>query len=89
VLKDKGTDQTVESFTIITADPNALMEPFHDRMPVILRPDDYERWLAPADPVQLPIVLLRPYFDDQMTAWKVSKDIGNVKNNRPDLIDPN
>jgi putative SOS response-associated peptidase YedK len=86
--RDKATDQSVETFTIITTEPNHLMEPFHDRMPVILRPDDYERWLAPADPARLPLGLLRPYPDDGMTAWKVGKEIGNVRNNRPELVQP-
>ena len=86
--KDKATGEPVETYTIITTDPNDLMEPFHDRMPVILRPDDYERWLAPADPARLPIDLLRPYPDDEMAAWKVGKDVGNVRNNRPELVEP-
>ena len=86
--KDKATGEPVETYTIITTDPNDLMEPFHDRMPVILRPDDYERWLAPADPARLPIDLLRPYPDDEMAAWKVGKDVGNVRNNWPELVEP-
>jgi putative SOS response-associated peptidase YedK len=35
----------VESFTIITTEPNELVRPVHDRMPVILRPEDEEQWL--------------------------------------------
>jgi hypothetical protein len=31
---------------------------------------------------------LRPYDADKMTAWKVDKAVGNVKNDRPELIDP-
>ena len=54
----------------------------------VLHPNDYERWLAPADSAQLPLDLLRPYPDDQMKVWKVGKDVGNVKNNRPDLGEP-
>jgi len=62
------------------------MEPLHNRMPVILAPNDYERWLAPADPAHLPVDLLRPFAADAMTAWKVSKAVGNVKNNEPSLV---
>jgi len=64
--KDKKTDTVVQSYTIITCDPNGLMEPFHDRMPVILHPRDYDRWLAPAGASQLPVDLLRPYPDNYM-----------------------
>jgi putative SOS response-associated peptidase YedK len=86
--RDKANGKTLESYTIITTDPNELMEPFHDRMPAILDPKDYERWLAPAEPSQLPVDLLRPYPAEEMKAWKVSTDVGNVRNNRPELIDP-
>lgn len=40
-----------------------------------------EQWMALADPAQLPVDLLRPYDADQMTAWKVGRDVGNVRNN--------
>ena len=61
------------------------MQTIHDRMPVILKPSDYGRWLDPGDPSYLPVDLLRPYNADEMKAWKVSSDVGNVRNNRPDL----
>jgi putative SOS response-associated peptidase YedK len=86
----KATGQPLLSFTIITTDPNELMEPFHDRMPVILDPDNYSRWLTPADKEnpQLPLDLLRPYPADKMRSWKVSSRVGNVRNNDPDLLAP-
>jgi putative SOS response-associated peptidase YedK len=48
--KDKATGQRLETYTIVTTDPNELMEPLHNRMPVILAPKDDERWLAPLTP---------------------------------------
>lgn len=86
--KDKETDKTLETYTIITTDPNELMEPIHNRMPVILAPRDYGRWLEPGDPQRPPVDLLRPYDAEQMTAWKVSRAVGNVRNNSPGLIEP-
>jgi len=86
--KDPAADLSLQTFTIITTDPNELMEPFHDRMPAILDPRDYERWLAPADTAHLPIDLLRPYPSEKMKAWKVSSRVGNVRNNDPDLLTP-
>jgi putative SOS response-associated peptidase YedK len=80
--------QALETYTVITTDPNELMKPIHNRMPVILHRGDYERWLAVADPTQLPVDLLRPYPADEMKAWPVSRDVGNVRNNRPELIEP-
>ena len=57
-------------------------------MPVILHRQDYERWLTPGRPSQLPIDLLRPLPAEQMKAWKVSSDVGNVRNNWLDLVEP-
>jgi putative SOS response-associated peptidase YedK len=85
---DKATGQTLETYTVITTDPNELMEPIHNRMPVILHRKDYERWLAVADAAHLPVDLLRPYPAEEMKAWRVGKDVGNVRNNRPELIEP-
>lgn len=86
--KDKATDQSLQTYTIITTDPNELMETIHTRMPVILEPRDYARWLEPGDPSRPPIDLLRPYPAEKMRAWPVSQRVGNVRNNGPDLIDP-
>ena len=58
---------------------NEVVRPLHDRMPVIISERDYDRWLK-ADPERLPIDLLRPFEADKMTAWRVDKAVGNVKN---------
>src|SRR5580658_7018879 len=78
----------LETFTILTTDPNEVTEPFHNRMPVILEPKDYDRWLDPGDPSRPPIDLLRPYPADRMHAWPVSDRVGNVRNNDPALLQP-
>ncbi|HEY6488931.1 MAG: SOS response-associated peptidase [Terracidiphilus sp.] len=84
--KPKG-DEPLATFTIITTDPNALMESLHDRMPVILEPADYARWLTPGDLGQPPVDLLRPYPAEKMQAWPVSDRVGNVRNDDPTLLD--
>jgi putative SOS response-associated peptidase YedK len=86
--KDKTTGQHLETFTIITTDPNPLMEPFHNRMPVIVKPEDYQRWMAPADPSRLPEDLLRPFPEEEMQTWKVAAAVGNVRNDNSELIAP-
>jgi putative SOS response-associated peptidase YedK len=77
----------LETFSILTIDPNEVMEPIHNRMPVILEPKDYDRWLDPGDPQRPPVDLLRPYPADQMHAWPVSDRVGNVRNNEPALLE--
>ena len=79
--------EALETFTILTTDPNSLMEPIHNRMPVILEPRDYDRWLEPGDPARPPVDLLRPFPAEKMTARPVSDRVGNVRNNDSKLLD--
>lgn len=77
----------LETCTILTAAANALMEPIHDRMPVIIDPPDYGTWLAhdtPADQLQH---LLRPY-DGRLAAWPVSTAVNSPRNDDETLIVP-
>jgi putative SOS response-associated peptidase YedK len=85
--KDRQARTELPTFTVITTDPTQVVQPMHDRMPVIIPERDYDRWLR-ADPNRPPIDLLRPYDADRMTAWKVDKVGGNVKNDSPELIEP-
>jgi putative SOS response-associated peptidase YedK len=77
----------LETFTILTTDPNELMEPIHHRMPVILEARDYERWLDHGDSARPPVDLLRPFPAEKMIAWPVSDRVGNVRNNDPQLLE--
>ena len=83
---DKPAGAELLTLTVITTDPNAVVEPLHNQMPVILPERDYSRWLD-VDSSQLPMDLLRPYEADQMTAWEVDKRIGNVRNDSPELLE--
>jgi putative SOS response-associated peptidase YedK len=77
----------LETFTILTTAPNELMEPVHNRMPVIVELKDYDHWLYTSDTARLPIDLLRPYPAERMKAWPVSDRVGNVRNNEPELLE--
>ena len=79
--------EALETFTIVTTDPNALMEKIHNRMPVIVPVKDYDRWLDPGDPARPPIDLLRPYPAEKMEAWPVSGRVGNVRNDDASLLE--
>lgn len=77
-------DAPLESFTILTTEANELMAPIHNRMPVVLHPDDYARWLhGPATAVA---ELCRPYAATEMQAWKVGTAVGNVRNQGKELL---
>lgn len=82
---EKG--QTLNSFTIITTEPNELMAPIHNRMPVILDKNGSEAWLKTTDENSLKN-LLKPYPSEKMKAYRVSEKVNAVKNEGPDLILP-
>jgi putative SOS response-associated peptidase YedK len=79
----------VESFTIITTEPNYLVQPIHNRMPVILRPEDEEPWL---DAFRTPFVkaksLFKPYPQELMDAHDVSPIVNSAKYDGPECIQP-
>ena len=77
------------SCTIITTTPNSLLEKIHNRMPVIIAPDDYDAWLAPEEkqPAELDGFLI-PYPANEMRAYPVSTLVNNPKNDKPELIIP-
>lgn len=75
------------SVTIITTDANDLVGQLHDRMPVVLAPDEEATWLESDDPETLQS-LLDPYPDDRMDEYEVSTAVNNPANDSPDLVDP-
>lgn len=79
---------TTDTFTVITTAANDAIRPLHDRMPVILAPQDYSTWLARAtEPEHLDSVISSPPVVP-VALFPVSKAVGNVKNDSPDLIAP-
>lgn len=76
------------SYSVITTDPNKVMEDIHDRMPVILHPEEFDDWLNPDndDPDFLKD-FLKPYPDDGIQEHIVSQAVGNVRNNEAGLIE--
>jgi putative SOS response-associated peptidase YedK len=78
----------IDSCTILTTEPNELMEPIHNRMPVILEPPDYDTWLHPGDNPNVALHLLRPYASEKMAAYPVSTLVNNPRNDSPDCIVP-
>lgn len=81
--------QELRSFTIITTAANDLLRPIHDRMPVILRPEDEEKWLdiGSSDTAKL-IPLLGPYPAEEMETYAVSTLVNSPRNDTPACIVP-
>lgn len=77
----------LDSFTILTCDPNETVSAIHNRMPVILPPERYSDWLDPhADPGLLKSIL-RPFDPGQMDAHPVSRIVNNPSNDSPECIE--
>ena len=85
----KQGNDILYSCTIITTHPNSLVGEVHNRMPVILREDDYETWLDPemTDLYSLQS-LLAPYPEEKMEVYPVSQRVNSPKNDDPSLIEP-
>lgn len=78
----------IDSCTILTTEPNELMAPIHNRMPVIIEPADYDLWLDPGDRPEDGLHLLRPYPAHKMTFYPVSTHVNTPRNDDPQCIDP-
>jgi putative SOS response-associated peptidase YedK len=82
-------DAALESCTLLTTEPNELMQALHNRMPVILPPQDYELWLDPqVGQVERLQPLLRPYPAGEMVAYPVSRRVNSPENDDPLCIEP-
>jgi putative SOS response-associated peptidase YedK len=87
--RDPAVDAPLATCTIITTDPSDDLDGIHDRMPVVLDPDDLEAWLDVSDhePAERQ-ALLRPSRPGTLTHHAVDKAVGSVRNDGPGLIEP-
>jgi putative SOS response-associated peptidase YedK len=82
----EGDDDTVPCVTILTTEPNGLMESIHDRMPVVLPEDVETEWLSAGPDARKE--LCQPYPDNDLTAYEISTRVNNPGNNDPSVIEP-
>lgn len=82
-------DRRLESCSIIVTDANRIAAAVHDRMPVVLAPEQYRAWLDPAnhDLGGLKALLL-PAPDEWFTAHRVGTEVNSPRNERSSLVDP-
>jgi len=78
--------EPIETFTVVTTEPNDLVADLHHRMAVIVDPDDEETWLR-GSPDEA-AALLDPYPADEMTAYPVSTRVNSPGVDAPELIEP-
>lgn len=84
----KGPTGEVATFTILTTSPNALMAEIHDRMPVIIDPNNYSEWLDPGvTDVSRLQALAVPYPERLMEAYPVSRAVNSPSNEGAELVE--
>jgi putative SOS response-associated peptidase YedK len=90
--KDEDTGEVIRSFTIVTAGANDMMAPIHDRMPVMIPEEAWERWLDPSRTAGEGLAelkgLLVPSADGWLEMYPVSRRVNDVRNDGPDLVEP-
>jgi putative SOS response-associated peptidase YedK len=86
----KGPDQpAIESCTIITTSANTLLRPIHDRMPVIIPPEAYARWLDPRLQTHEDLLpLLVPPENDILESYPVGPMVNRATNDLPECVEP-
>lgn len=80
-----GTDEWVRTFAVITTPANDLMRDIHDRMPAIIPPIAYDRWLSTIEPD--PRDLLVPFPSEPMTLWPISTRVNKVENDDAAILE--
>ncbi len=83
--KEPSLGEWLRTFAIITTDANELVAEIHDRMPVILAPEAYERWLG-EDPD--PHELMRSFPAHLMRMWPISTRVNKPANDDPAILEP-
>ncbi len=81
-------DRPNEAASVITCDPNTLMSPIHNRMPVLLSDEECDEWLDPKADTDTLNALLMPREWSEMTAREVSRAVNRAGNDGPQLVAP-
>jgi putative SOS response-associated peptidase YedK len=83
--KEPASGEWIRTFAVVTTDANELVAEIHDRMPVILAPADYARWLGEeADPRDL----MRPFPAGPMRMWPISTRVNKPENDDQSIVEP-
>lgn len=77
----------IQTCAILTTESNDTVAPIHDRMPVMLEPDEESQWLSAEDPERVAAVC-DPYPDSELHAYRISKAVNDPDNDGPEILDP-
>jgi putative SOS response-associated peptidase YedK len=83
-----ANQSVLETCTILTTEANVSLKDIHPRMPVMLSPDAFDRWLDPEADLETVQGLLAPYPDNALTAYPISTRVNAVRNDDPSILEP-
>ena len=83
--KEPRSGDWIRTFAVITTDANQLVAEIHDRMPLILAPEDYLRWLGEEPDAR---DLMKPFPSEPMRMWPISTRVNKPENDDPSIVDP-
>ena len=84
----KESGEWVITCAILTTEPNELLAPIHDRMPVMIRPDDYRAWLDQSTTTGDVRDLVSPFSANEMRTWEISLLVNDPKTDDARVIAP-
>ena len=84
-VQEPTSGEWLRTFAVITTDSNELVAQIHDRMPVILAPRDYARWLGEEPD---PRDLMRPFPTEPMRMWPISTRVNKPENDDASIVEP-
>jgi putative SOS response-associated peptidase YedK len=73
---------------VLTTEPNTLLSPIHDRMPVIVPANRYAAWLDARTPAPAIREIVQSYPSDEMNAWRISTRVNKAEEDGPDVLAP-
>jgi len=83
----RGADGVpVYNYTIITRQSNQILAWLHHRMPAFLKPEQFSKWLSPVTSPSLALEMLAMPKEGELAWHPVSREVGNVRNQRDDLM---
>ncbi len=84
-LEGPTSGELISTLAIITTDANELVAEIHNRMPLIIAPADYQRWLGDEPD---PHDLMRPFPVEPMRMWPISTRVNKPENDDPSIVEP-
>lgn len=86
--RSKENGEWLITCAILTTEPNELLAPIHDRMPVIIRPEDYRAWVDPDTKATAVRNLVESYSAGEMRAWEIGLLVNDPKVDDARILSP-